>query len=165
MEDYSALEKFIRNHYASLCAVARRFVDNDTAQDITQNVLFKFWEKREKYMNLDSIDDFLFIMIRNEAISHLRQVKHEKERYAKLPQDESEDPEILNILIEEDSNQILVNGINQLPPQAALIMRLVLSGYDNKEIALLIDVSINTVKTLKYGAIRKLREYFNNHKF
>ena len=159
MEDYSALEKFIRNHYASLCAVARRFVDNDTAQDITQNVLFKFWEKREKYMN------FLFIMIRNEAISHLRQVKHEKERYAKLPQDESEDPEILNILIEEESNQILVNGINQLPPQAALIMRLVLSGYDNKEIALLIDVSINTVKTLKYGAIRKLREYFNNHKF
>ena len=108
---------------------------------------------------------FLFIMIRNEAISHLRQVKHEKERYAKLPQDESEDPEILNILIEEESNQILVNGINQLPPQAALIMRLVLSGYDNKEIALLIDVSINTVKTLKYGAIRKLREYFNNHKF
>lgn len=116
-------------------------------------------------MNLDSIDDFLFIMIRNEAISHLRQVKHEKERYAKLPQDESEDPAILNILIEEESNQILVNGINQLPPQAALIMRLVLSGYDNKEIALLIDVSINTVKTLKYGAIRKLREYFNNHKF
>ena len=66
-------------------------------------------------MNLDSIDDFLFIMIRNEAISHLRQVKHEKERYAKLPQDESEDPEILNILIEEESNQILVNGIINFP--------------------------------------------------
>ncbi|WP_065220686.1 MULTISPECIES: RNA polymerase sigma factor [Butyricimonas] len=165
MEDYSALEKFIRNHYASLCAVASRFVDNDTAQDITQDVLFKFWEKREKYVNIDSIDNFLFIMIRNEAISHLRQMKHERERYAKLPQEESEEPAILHILIEEESNQILVNAINQLPPQAALIIRLVLSGYDNKEIARLIDVSINTVKTLKYGAIRKLREYFNHHKF
>lgn len=165
MEDYSALEKFIRDHYASLCAVASSFVDHDTAQDITQDVLFKFWEKREKYVNLDSIDNFLFIMIRNEAISHLRQTKHERERYAKLPREESEEPAILQILIEEESNQILVNAINQLPPQAALIMRLVLSGYDNKEIARLIDVSINTVKTLKYGAIRKLREYFNHHKF
>ncbi len=165
MEDYSALEKFIRDHYASLCAVASRFVDNDTAQDITQDVLFKFWEKREKYINLESTDNFLFIMIRNEAISHLRQMKHERERYAKLPQEESEDTTILHILIEEESNQILVNAINQLPPQSAIIMRLVLSEYDNKEIAHLLDISINTVKTLKYGAIRKLREYFNNHKF
>lgn len=146
--------------------VANRFVDNDTAQDITQNVLFKFWKKREKYINLESINDFLFIMIRNEAISHLRQMKHEKERYAKLPREESEEPAILHILIEEESNQILVNAINQLPrPKQPSSYAFVLSGYDNKEIARLIDVSINTVKTLKYGAIRKLREYFNNHKF
>ena len=165
MEDYSILEKFIRDHYASLCAVAARFVDKDTAQDITQDVIFKFWEKRDKYTTLDSIDNFLFIMIKNESLSYLRRLKSENERYSKLQQEESEDPKILHTLIEEETNQILINGINQLPPQAAHIMRLVLSGYDNKEIALLIDVSINTVKTLKYGAIRKLREYFNDNRF
>ena len=67
--------------------------------------------------------------------------------------------------IEEETNQILINAINQLPSQTAHIMRLVLSGYDNKEIAILVNISLNTVKTLKYGGIRKLREYFLSHQF
>ena len=38
-------------------------------------------------------------------------------------------------------------------------MRLVLSGYENKEIAQVIGVSVNTIKTLKYSAMKKLKEY------
>lgn len=68
MEDYSHLEKFIKENYAAVCAVAMRFVDKDTAQDITQDVLSKFWENREKYKDIESLDDFLFIMVRNERI-------------------------------------------------------------------------------------------------
>ena len=56
MEDYSQLEKFIRENYAAICAVAMRFVDKDTAQDITQDVLSKFWENREQYKNVKSLD-------------------------------------------------------------------------------------------------------------
>ena len=43
-----------------------------------------------------------------------------------------------------------------------IFMRLVLSGYENREIAQIMDSSVNSIKTLKYGAIRKLREYFNS---
>ena len=56
MKDYTKLEKFIREHYASLRSVASRFVDPDTAQDITQNVIYKFWEKKE---HIDQIKDFI----------------------------------------------------------------------------------------------------------
>ena len=52
MEDYSRLEKFIRENYAAVCAVAAQFVDKDTAQDIAQNVLSRFWENREKYKDV-----------------------------------------------------------------------------------------------------------------
>ena len=40
MKDYTKLEKFIREHYASLRSVASRFVDPDTAQDITLWIAF-----------------------------------------------------------------------------------------------------------------------------
>ncbi len=165
MEDYAFLEKFIRENYAAVCAVAMRFVDKDTAQDIAQNVLFRFWENREKYADIESLDDFLFIMVRNEALSFLRSRKKENIRHEKWEGERGEEEQLLPVLIEEETNQIVLHAIGLLPAQTAHVMRLVLSGYSNKEIALLIDVSINTVKTLKYGGIRKLCEYFKKHEF
>lgn len=160
MEDYSHLEKFIKENYAAVCAVAMRFVDKDTAQDITQDVLSKFWENREKYKDIESLDDFLFIMVRNEALDYLRARKRENERYNRLEWQEAEE-QTFHALVEEETNQLLVHAVNRLPAQTAHVIRLALSGYSNKEIALLVGVSINTVKTLKYGGIRKLKEYFD----
>ena len=45
-------------------------------------------------------------------------------------------------------------------PQSERIILLSLAGNNVKEIAEILAVSVNTVRTLKYGAIRKLREYF-----
>lgn len=165
MEDYARLEKFIKENYAAVCAVAMQFVDKDTAQDITQDVLSKFWENREKYKDVEKLDDLLFIMVRNEAISYLRSRQRENARNEYLAPNEAEEPQVFRTLVEEETNQILVHAINRLPVQTAHVMRLVLSGYSNKEIALLLNVTLNTVKTLKYGGIRKLREYFEKHKF
>ncbi len=165
MKDYSKLEEFIRRHYTSLLAVANRFVDPDTAQDITQNVIYKFIEKETLINQIENADSFLFTMVKNEAFAHFRAAKNENKRYEQLRPEEAEDSEILRILIEEESNQMLLNAIETLPPQTAHIIRLVLAGYDNKEIAVLVNVSINTVKTIKYSGIRKLREYFLSHKF
>lgn len=165
MKDYTKLEEFIRCHYATLLAVARRFVDPDTAQDITQNVIYKFIAKETLIDEAENIDSFLFTTIKNEALTYLRSAKNENKRYEQLAGEEAEEPEVLHILIEEETNQMLLKAIDTLPPQTAHIMRLVLSGYDNKEIAVLVDISINTVKTIKYGGIRRLREYFLRHKF
>lgn len=165
MRNYTKLEQFIQRHYASILAVASRFVDPDTAQDIAQNVIYKFIEKEELMDQPEDIDSFLFTMVKNEALAYLRAAKNEQKRYEQLEKKESEEPEALHKLIEEETNQMLLHAIDTLPPSTAHIMRLVLSGYENKEIAVLVNISINTVKTIKYGGIRKLWEYFLSHKF
>lgn len=159
------MEKFIRKHYASLLAVASRFVDPDTAQDITQNVICKFIEKEELMDQAENIDSLLFTMVKNEALTYLRTTRNEQKRYEQLEKEEAENPEVLRKLIEETTSQMLLTAVDTLPPATAHIMRLVLSGYNNKEIAVLVGCSINTVKTIKYSGIRKLREYFLAHKF
>ena len=73
---------------------------------------------------------------------------------------ETEEPQIFNLFVEEETIQRLQTAIGQLPEQSARIIRLALSGLENKEISRLLKVSVNTVKTLKYSAIRKLREHF-----
>ena len=150
------LETFIKEHYAPLCAVAVRFVGSpDVAQDIAQEVIIKFWEDQHNLQEINLIDNFLYTMVKNESLNYLRGQRRENERYNKLEMEESEDPKVLNLLIAEDTNQALINAI----------MRLVLSGYENREIAQIMGISINTIKTLKYSAIRKLREYFNSGKY
>ena len=103
-------------------------------------------------------------MIKNEALNYLRGSQREKQRYNHLEVEEFEHPKVLNMLIEEEINQILIHAIDLLPVQSARIMRLILSGYENKEIAKVMGVSV-TIKTLKYAAIRKLREYFNSNDY
>jgi RNA polymerase sigma-70 factor (ECF subfamily) len=134
----------------------------DVAKDIVQEVLVRFWEKRKHVHDIKSVDDFLFIMARNEALNYLRNTRRERAKQQKLRFPSSEEPAITNILVEQDSISLLLHAIRQLPPQSARIMELVLSGYENQEIASEMEISINTVKTLKYTAIRKLREYFTD---
>lgn len=162
MKKYDELEQFIRRHYAALHAAALKLVkSSDVAQDITQDVIISFWESRSKGFEPESETDYLFVMVRNASLNYLRTAEREAERYAQLEMPESEEPEVFHLLVEEETNRMLLTAIDTLPEQSARIARLVLSGYENKEIARLLGISINTVKTLKYGAIRKLREYFH----
>lgn len=146
-----------------MCAVALRFIGSpDIAQDITQDVIIKFWKNRQVHENIESIDNFLYTMIKNESLNYLRGTEREKKRYDKLEIEEYEHPTVLNQLIEEDTNQILIDAIDKLPKQSARIMRLVLSGYENQEIAQVMGVSVNTIKTLKYTAMKKLKEFLSS---
>ena len=116
MKEYAELENFIRKHYAALHTSALKFVKSEAAaQDITQEVIIRYWENQEKCHTIESVENFLFVMIKNEALNYLRGLERENKRYARL---------------------------------------------ENKEISRLLKVSVNTVKTLKYSAIRKLREHF-----
>lgn len=60
-------------------------------------------------------------------------------------------------VIEEETNRLLLEAIGQLPPRSAEVMRLSLEGIRLEKIAEQMNISINTVKSLKYEAIRKLR--------
>ena len=99
-----------------LCAVAVRFVgSSDIAQDIAQDVIIKFWENQHNQQDIKAIDNFLYTMVKNESLNYLRGIRRENQRYDKLEIEEYEDPQVLNLLIAEDTNQALVSAINTLP--------------------------------------------------
>ena len=60
-------------------------------------------------------------------------------------------------MIEEESYRIISQAIDALPPQSARVIKLSLDGKQNKEIAELLGISVNTVKTLKYRSLESLK--------
>lgn len=156
-----ALKEFIRKHYASLYAVAFRITGaKDVAEDIAQEVIIDFW-KNPNTEAIDSVDDFLFIAVRNKTLNYLRKEKRRNYRHQKLCEEKTEEnrDEVLNKLIEEEFNHIVLEAVGKLPEQSRKIMRFVLEGLNNKEIADELQLSVNTVKTLKYRAMRRMRIY------
>ena len=129
MNNSVELEQFIQRHYTTICTIALKFVGSfDIAQDIAQDVIVKFWENRKQYRTLESVENFLFIMTRNESLNYIRSIKRENDRYKQIYPGEQDDSYILDKIIEEAANQILLPAIQQLPPQRARIILLSLAG-------------------------------------
>jgi RNA polymerase sigma-70 factor (ECF subfamily) len=164
VKDQSHLESIIREHYAALRAVATRLVKSaDAAEDIVQEAIIKYWEKRASNTDIQSAGNYLFTSVKNACLNHLRGEKRASARHGRHVQEEAEEPRVLNQLIEEESNRILQEAIKQLPVMQARVIRAGFSGLTDLEIAKLFQITIPTLKSLRYDATRRLKEYFDAH--
>ncbi|MEN7550230.1 RNA polymerase sigma-70 factor [Rapidithrix thailandica] len=163
-EKYSNFEEVFKMFYPSMCMVALKYVEDEgVAKDIAQGVFVKLWEKRTEYQEVSSIKAFLYTMVRNASLNYLRdrkirsihhqQIEKESELFAR------------NVEIEEESYRLLNAAIQQLPPRSAEIIKLNLKGLKNTEIAKELDISVNTVKTLKYNALKELRKLLKDYNY
>lgn len=155
------LGNFIREHFASLCAIAFKLTgDPEVAEDIAQEVIIKFWENKKSYEKMESVENYLFIMVRNESLNHLQGLSREKKRYERIAFINEQEDSLWDIIIEQEANLLLLEAIDMLPPQCKHIVDLSLAGNSTKEIAAQLGIAVNTVKVLKSRAIHKLRDYF-----
>lgn len=164
MKHNDDLQEFINNHYTKMKNHCMRYVvSKDVAEDIVQDVIIDFWENSDK-RDIASVDAYLYTAIKNRAISHIRKEKVAmtyKEGVVKKYLSEVElNNHIDHVTMEEDLNFLVAKAIDTLPTKTADIIKLAITGLPNKEIALTIGVSVNTVKTLKYSGIKKIRTYF-----
>lgn len=160
--DVKVFERLFREFYPSLCAVAVRFVlDRDAAEDIVQEVFIKLWNKRDGYQEIPSLKTFLYVVVKNQCFNYIR----DKKTMVDYTCSEVLEREELfkDSVIEEETYRIVDNAVNALPAQSARIIKMSMDGKQNKEIAELLGVSVNTVKTLKYNALSNLKRALNDY--
>ena len=158
-----AFEALFQELYPSMCAVATRFItDRDAAEDIAQEAFIKLWEKRTAYKEIPCLKTFLYVSVKNLCFNYIR----DKKVTIDYTSPEAQNQEVIfkDYLIEEEAYRIIDNAVNALPPQSARIVKMCLEGKQNKEIAEILDISVNSVKTLKYNALNvrrnSLKDYF-----
>ena len=146
-------------HYKPLCAFGYRYVeDTFVAEDMIQEVFESLWQKRLDFNHEKAIKAFLYTSVRNKCLNYLKHKavlqKHEEKLIYEL---ESESFFTQHVIEEETFNQLYLE-IEHLPNAAKKIILLALKGLKNKEIAEVLNISENTVKTQKKIAYSRLKK-------
>ena len=152
----SALEALFRQYYPSMCVIAGKLVANrEVAEDIVQDVFIRLWEKKAEYDKIPDFRTFLYVAVRNLCYNYLR----DKKKTIDFSQIELPDKQLSfqEQLIQEETYRLISNAIAELPVQSGKIMRLALEGKQNKEISEILGIAVTTVKTLKYNALKMLK--------
>ncbi len=161
--DSIAIKQFFESFYPSVCVYAIKFIkQSDAAEDIALNAFIQFWKIRDRFSSVRQIRAFIYTASRNACINYLNQKKTREEILAnKLAIEEVSE----ELLIEEETYRLLHTAIEKLPNQTRKVILLALRGHKNPEIAEILGVSINTIKTLKKNAYSELRQMLEGEVF
>lgn len=159
--DVKAFKCFFDIFYPSLCKFSFEFVlSHEKAADIAQETMIRFWNSRSEQHTIRQAKLFIYTVARNLCLNQLR---HEKvaDNYKNIYiQSESF---FYNNLIEEEVYYLLSRAIDNLPFQTQNIIKSSLKGLNNNQIAEDLNISVNTVKSLKKSAYMKLRSALKKH--
>jgi len=157
-------------YFPSLCVFANRFVnDEDLSKDMVQDVFLKVWNSVTEFESEKSLKVYLYLATKNTCFDYLKKEKRKKHN-GDLNTDQLRDDDFLNDdsvildIIREETYRQLEDAIKLLPEKAMEVVRLNLKSLTNQEIADELNISINTVKTHKLSAFKKLRELIG-HQF
>lgn len=155
-------KEFYDSCFLSLASFTLHLVkDTDKASDIVQEALLLYWNKRNDFEKLDSVKAFLYAVIKNSGLNYLRSQKVQAKHLEYIRRNETF--YFNNKIIEEEAISHIKLALNDLPPQTKSIVELSMHGAKNIDIAEALNISINTVKTLKIRAYRTLRDKLKDH--
>lgn len=143
-----------------LCLFALKIVkDSCEAEDIVQEVFLAFWKTDiVKFPNLKTIRIFLYNSVQNRCLNYLRDREIQERNYKKLGRQECDEDYILCQQIRADVVAEIFDAINELPEKCREIFTLsYIKELPDKEIAELLQISPNTIKTQKQRAKTFLR--------
>ena len=165
-DDFAAFDALFHKYSASLYAFALSITrDSFAAEEVTQLVFLKVWEKREQIKEHLSFKSFLFSVAYHETISWLRKEKSERMRISEFVSISGFQTSETENTVEFRNIESLANGlIQEMPEKRKEIFRLSREqGFSNKEIAEKLGISMKTVENQITSALKYLREKLGKH--
>lgn len=164
--DPEAFRDFFTFFYPKLKSLACRFVDKETAEDLTQDIFTSYWE-RKHLIQADNIYSFLFKWLQNNCLNWLRHqsVVEEYEIQIRLAEarksyweGQFDTNDMLRRLIDEDLLELIERSVKKLPPKCAKAFRLCYyRNMSHKEAAEIMNISPRTVEGHIHSALASLR--------
>jgi RNA polymerase sigma-70 factor (ECF subfamily) len=153
-----AFKEIFEEFYTPLCSFAHKYLDDtDTSADVVQEVFLTVWNNRGDFTGESSLRSFLFTSVRNGCLNIIRHQKvkdRNKSELAEYQQQSDFDEQEIEAFVYAEVHK----AIQDLSPQAREIVINSMNGLSNLEVVEELNISINTVKTLKKRAYKTLRE-------
>ena len=144
----SAFRELFGSFYRYLVLYAMRYVrQQEVSEDIVQEVFIAIWESDKKYNSYHGFRAFLYDSVKNRCLNYLKHQEVER-RHAEILLQEQD----------EEMYRALHQAVDELPERCRQVFKLHLQGKRNEEIAQMLELSVETVKTQKKKAMYFLRE-------
>jgi RNA polymerase sigma-70 factor, ECF subfamily len=172
--DISSFESLYKDMQPRLFAFCCKFIDDrDLVRDFVQDVFLTVWNSRQTLIIHTSLSSYIYKMAYYRCLNHLRQQKADKkyQNYAALKIKEAEliffDPEYNSkgSIYFTEIETILEKTIANLPEQCRNIFIMSrVDGLENKAIAEKLNLSVRTVESQIYKALKilktELKDYY-----
>ncbi|WP_199118369.1 RNA polymerase sigma-70 factor [Pedobacter sp. ASV28] len=164
--DENAFDQLFTHFYPGLLRYAKSLLPypTDAAEDIVSDVFCSLWVNREKIVVRDSIASYLYRAVKNRIINSYKKSKLNvidvADSVNEIVGKKHELPD--QLMSFKEFNERISYLINRLPEKTRLVFLMSREeGLTYEQIAEVMEVSINTIKTHMFRAIRFLKEAFN----
>lgn len=138
---------------------------SEFAEEAVNDVFLNIWQKRNRLKTIDNLSNYLYIATKNTSFNYLS--KFRKERNTTL------DEVLVRFEVDELTPETafftsevrteIEQAINQLPPKTKLVFQMAkVEGLKYKEIAEVLNISVNTIDNHIATAIKKLSVVLKN---
>jgi RNA polymerase sigma-70 factor, ECF subfamily len=158
--DRLAMQVLFARHHVRVYRFVLRLVGNPTvAEDLISEVFLDVWRQADRFEGRSAVSTWMLAIARFKALSALRKKPDEEldEETAETIEDAADNPEVA--LEKKDKSTVLRQCLEKLSPEHKEIIDLVY--YHEKsveEVAEIVGIPENTVKTRMFYARKKLAE-------
>jgi RNA polymerase sigma-70 factor (ECF subfamily) len=153
-----SVEIFFEEYFTPLALFSKTYTnDIEISKDIVQDIFCTLLENQTLFSSINNFKAYLYNAVKNKSLNYLRhdQVKTNFIKY-KAEKNNEKDDSFWSKVIEEEVYSQLMKAINKLPSQCKKVYLLLLEGKGNEEIANILDLNIETVKSHKKNGKRIL---------
>ncbi len=163
LRENGAFKIFYLQHFKTITNFCNAYLkDMEAARDVAQESFFRLYQNREQIYFEDYAKTWVYMVARNICVDHLRHQKFQSGDLKDIQETFLSDNYFLDQITQQEVIYHIQTAVNSLSEQTRKITLLSLQGKSNAEIAEILNISINSVKTLKKLAYKKLRNILKN---
>lgn len=141
--------------------------NDDLADDLTQDVMFKIWARRDQILTLEDIDNYILKMAKHHVIDHFKKLAREKEYQEEIwhrmkHSTNYEEAPLVTEEIEQELDAIVLTLPARQQEVYTLNQR---KGLTLDEIAMTLDIAPRTARNHLNRALKVIRSQMNPETF
>lgn len=159
--------KIVYDHYAPRVAqVSYRLLGSrEHAKDVMQEVFIKLWLERDRFVNSDDFEAYLFTVVRNSTLKHIKEMAREDiARIKAAALKRLEESSVDEFIRDKELNEVYNQAIEELPSQRKRIFKMLQDqGLSQQDIAAQLNINLITVRNHVYEARAFIRQRVEQH--
>ena len=137
------------------------FRAKDGATEVVDQVFVKVWQQRQQIVHIHNLKVYLYAAVKNASLNYLSKKAREQVTepfdYIDIEIRDLDSPE--QQMISSEIFRKITQAVEELPPRCKMIFKLVREdGLKYKEVAQILNISINTVDAQMVIAVKKISE-------